>query len=150
MKISNYLYRKIDKGIRNTIMLLNEKNYITTICCEGHAREGVKSETYICFEKDYDFEVEPPKGYTYNDNRLSYFFDECQEEDRQEVLCKLFEWSKSLPIIEEEKRKPIYMLLAKDSKGLIRTLYYGNEKGDYEKIKKNRSRWYHDFEEKII
>lgn len=57
MKNINYKY--IDKGIRDTIKLLNDKGWTTCACCEGHFEEvyGYYFGSYICFR------VKVPKEY---------------------------------------------------------------------------------------
>lgn len=57
----------IDGGIQEHIRLLNEKEYITNGCCEGHYKSHC-TEPYVSFVKEYDFEA-IPDGFTYNRKR---------------------------------------------------------------------------------
>lgn len=124
-------YKKIDKGFRPIIKLLNEKGYVTTVCCEGHLDKLPKPKTqridiYLGFKYDYEFPIPIPLHndvfYNYRPkskrdkpyslqiaDKIFYWFTpiSCSVEDkekmRQSTMNKLLEWATALPIREKER-----------------------------------------------
>lgn len=86
----------IDRGIQDSIRVLNEKGYTTVYCCEGHI--GLSVSIYIQFDEDYEFD-ELPKDFTYKNNTLRYKFpkkfykdEEKFNNDKEEHLRYLNDW----------------------------------------------------------
>ena len=93
---------EIDKGMWDILINLNEKNYKTIFCCEGHLNEFSNKgknywEGYLAFDKTYKF-VQYPKGFYKNDKQRRFFYWEgFGEESRQKYLTELYNWSCCLP-----------------------------------------------------
>lgn len=80
----------IDEGILDIIIKLNQKNYKTIYCCEGHTNEN-GWEGYIGFLTDY--KINPPNYYSKRDrNGCFYYWNGKSEEERQEWLVELKKW----------------------------------------------------------
>ena len=145
MELTRYTKHNIDKGIRDTIIELNRKNWITIACCEGHIKDN-SWEGYVAFSKDYNFKKSPPcikKG-------KIYYKKGTTERQRLKWLKDLERWANKLPQNNDCNDK-LYVLLGKNKKGSLVTLYSGNKKVDYEKIIKQKSKYgYSDFVEKEL
>ena len=102
--------REIDEGMIDILITLNEKNYKTTACCEGHLRENDTWDGYIGFAHPYDFIVYP-MNFTSVKNRIYYYWNGTGEESRQEFLHKLYDWALNLPVHEmvEVKNYTMYI-----------------------------------------
>ena len=90
---------EIDTGMIDILIILNEKNYKTTACCEGHLRDDGKWNGYIGFAYPYDFVVYPI-DFSSVKNRIYYYWEGKGEETRQEFLRKLYDWALNLPVRE--------------------------------------------------
>lgn len=98
----------IDENIQEHVRILNEKNYRTIGCCEGH--RTVCINTYVAFGRDYFENIPMPEGFKYNKKRriISYTYStkltkEEMEELKAKKLSVLLEWCKSLPDRNIEK-----------------------------------------------
>lgn len=167
--LSNYTYSQIDKGMRKIIKILNEKGYLTTMCCEGHLNNKIW-QAFIIFKENYNFSIPIPiigietdsiknknEIFTYTNGKEYRWFNykkkttnKQKEQERLELLKELELWACNLPCRDLVDKK-LYILLAKDKKGNLRTIYSKNTKGDYETIITKKKRYgYTDFEEKVI
>lgn len=102
----------IDEELIPHIKLLNSKGYATKYCCQGHVYNSVP-HLYIMFEFEYDFEIEPPKGFTdsindYNEIRKScieFITSKKDEYSKSKDLSKaridLLKWIQKLPCLEQ-------------------------------------------------
>ena len=105
----------IDKGMWDILIELNEKNYYTIFCCEGHLNNENKWNGYLAFDKTYKFAQYPPKFTKVNKHNRFFFWEGIGEENRQEFLNNVLNWAKTLPT--REKTKVVqYHLLAKNKK----------------------------------
>ena len=91
--------REIDSGMIDILIILNEKNYKTSACCEGHLREDNTWDGYIGCAHPYDFVVYP-MNFTSVKNRIYYYWNGKGEESRQEFLHNLYDWALNLPVRE--------------------------------------------------
>ena len=111
-------FAEIDYNMIPIITLLNEKNYSTTSCCEGHVGEYKRVISYISFKYDYDFANPIPlydqaysnrKKYSqkgvdkklkyahyhwYGTNNISFLE---QEQEKKKMLEDLLKWAMALP-----------------------------------------------------
>lgn len=100
----------IDAGMIDILITLNEKNYKTIVCCEGHLRNDDTWDGYIGFAYPYDFVVYP-MDFSNVKNRVYYYWNGKGEESRQEFLRKLYDWALNLPVRElvEVKNYTMYI-----------------------------------------
>lgn len=92
----------IDRGIQEHIRTLNEKEYKTIGCCEGH--KEVCTNTYLAFANDYLKDIDMPDGFKYDKKRRMVVYtyptritEEELEEMKKETLAILLKWCKDLP-----------------------------------------------------
>ena len=88
--------REIDSGMWDILIELNKKNYLTSVCCEGHLRDDGSWNGYIGFKYPYEFETYPYK-FTNIKNRQYYYWSGVGEESRKVFLKNLLIWAKHLP-----------------------------------------------------
>lgn len=117
---------EVDELIAFPVQLLNRKGYKTTCCCAGHApghlfpiakveNEAIAvteyawdpctTETYITFDKEYDFPF-LPEGFTRQKNKVFKEYDKTENEEWQTLLAimesakALHDWAEALPQIK--------------------------------------------------
>ena len=98
----------IDKGMWDILIMLNDKNYFTYACCEGHLNENGHWNGYIAFKSPYKF-VEYPKSYDSSKYRTCFYWSGNDEESRQEFLKNLYEWTLSLPVRKIQETKSYFL-----------------------------------------
>lgn len=125
--------REIDDGMIDILIILNEKNYHTMACCEGHLREDGSWNGYIGFSYPYDFVVYPI-NFSNVKNRIYYYWEGVGEESRQKFLNELYDWALNLPVREmvEIKRYTMYVKNKKRPNGREKILKTSD---NYEDIK---------------
>lgn len=89
----NFNINQIDEGIKNVIVLLNDKGYITKHCCEGHEPYY---NGYISFINNYSFKDIPScvTYQKYKDNSIRWKTNNNQT--NIEILKELNEWVERL------------------------------------------------------
>ena len=87
---------EIDGGMIDILIELNEKNYFTNGCCEGHLKANGDWNSYIGFDMSYDFPVYP-MNYDYARKQRYFYWKGNGENNRQKVLSDLLKWAKLLP-----------------------------------------------------
>ena len=151
----------VDYNMIPIITVLNEKNYITTGCCEGHVGERERVNTWIGFKRDYEFSIPIPwfdekksKGnkkyielkncHTKNGTgtSISWFgtknisFIE-QEKEKRLLLNDILKWAYALPKLKEKKKKHYIELYGVQKYGKHILIGKYNNISDYKKaIKK--------------
>lgn len=99
-----YYLVQIDKLMVPIIRTLNNKGYITTACCSGHADIHHGLTIYVEFEKEHNFGTNMPKGSVYakTGRTVSYPFDPDIEKEefivfQKECIEKFTAWAENLP-----------------------------------------------------
>lgn len=99
-----YFLVQIDRLILPVIKTLNQKGYITTSCCGGHANSTYCCSIYIAFENEHNFEDNLPEGSYYSKSARTLNFklqkDVTVDEFlpfQKECLEKLARWAEELP-----------------------------------------------------
>lgn len=172
MKLSNYTLKDIDEGIRDIIVTLNEKNYLTSVCCEGHPEREQRWNAYLGFKHNYDFSIQIPQVFEnaeFSPNSHFYKKHGCfywegrkhgkvkgVEEAKAERLLFLDElrkWANELEpreLVEEY----LYIVEAKRKKDGSTKVLYSEPKDmsddDFKELKEKKSRWYEDFNKRNI
>ena len=85
-----------DEGIIEILITLNEKNYFTNFCCEGHLNSKNEWNGYISFIYPYSFK-EYPHNFDSAKNKKAFYWSGKGEESRQEFLRELTQWANILP-----------------------------------------------------
>ncbi len=102
---------EIDELIAPTIVMLNQKGYITKYCCSGHFyKENPVLNTYIYFEDYVELPMELPYGFELErDHTIRKWYrlesSECQTPYDFVVKTNrdLYQWTKTLPDLYEEE-----------------------------------------------
>ena len=103
----------IDDDMATTILLLNDKGYMTRNCCSGHVGDSCPS-TYIQFFNQIEFAT-TPKGFTVEVRELSPHLtvtNICKQHNRKtdpvklqksiwKACADLLDWAEKLPVNEE-------------------------------------------------
>lgn len=117
-------YKSIDQEFRKIIKILNEKNYQTVGCCQGHTFKTPKTarvDCYVAFKHKYNFPIPPEGNYkteqenpanlecffkTYNDGTFLQWHTakstrlDLKEEQRQEIMAHILAWAEALPPLQ--------------------------------------------------
>ena len=102
----------IDEGMIDILIELNQKEYKTIFCCEGHLNENNQWNGYIGFAYPYKFSIYP-KNFASTKKRAYYYWDGKGEESRQEFLNGLLKWAELLPVKSPIEKKT-YTLYGKN------------------------------------
>ena len=95
---------KIDRGMWEILIELNQKNYFTCGCCEGHLKDDGSWNGYIGFQQPYKF-LEYPKEYDSARQKRFFYWEGKGEENRKKFLKNLYEWALYLPVRELKEVK---------------------------------------------
>ncbi len=92
---------EVDDLIAPAIQLLNQKNYITSACCSGHAGD-LPVIGYIQFDFGEMTPETLPNGWYWDGDGLMYYdyishTVQVQEQEIRDTMRKLYEWAQSLP-----------------------------------------------------
>lgn len=88
---------ELDENIRDSIIILNKKGYVTLFCCGGNHPEVGYIHIYIYFENDYPL-PELPKGFKLKNRILEYFYSPKFDPIRHKThFDDLVVWVESLP-----------------------------------------------------
>lgn len=147
--ISKRTYYEIDKGMRDIIVTLNNKNYFTAFCCEGHLDQPLARgrwwDGYLSFCDNYDF-AEPfpcfePRDKNdkkkkqscwsvYEEKNImkqcglsTYYWYGTTEQERLDLLDRIKEWANRLPKRELNYRYS-YQVWRKGKRGAVRPIEY--------------------------
>ena len=112
----DYVEKNIDKGMWDILIVLNQKNYITEYCCEGHLHdERNKGKNYwlayLAFVDKHTFKEYPPMFCRVTRNRRYFYWEGNGEESRQKFLTDVLDWANTLPT-KPKKKVTIYHLIA--------------------------------------
>lgn len=147
--ITKKCYYGIDKGMRDIIVTLNNKNYFTALCCEGHLDKPLYKDKwwhgYLCFCDNYDFAEPVPifEPRDKNDKKKNqhcwsayeeknpmkqrglsiYYWYGTTEEERLDLLKRLTEWANALPKRELDYTYS-YQVWRKGKRGAVRPLEF--------------------------
>lgn len=161
MTVSKNVMKTIDEGFKPIIKVLNDKNWITIYCCEGHKEEFEERfnrwDSYIAFKYNYDFPTLPPLFELYTKGKrpktkhsemnvakngtFFYWFGDTKgtldekEEDRKKWLKSLAEWADQLPYKEYTEGMTYYVLVGIGKRGGRKILDCGWDKDHIEKTK---------------
>lgn len=101
---------ELDELIAPTILLLNQKGYMTKYCCSGHWYDYILSP-YIFFYDDYIPDT-IPTSFKWDDHKegvkhtIRARYDEDGSESRYDFVIRvnreLYEWAEGLPEMEWE------------------------------------------------
>ena len=122
-----------DEGIIDILITLNEKNYFTNYCCEGHLNNKNEWNGYISFVYPYSFK-EYPHNFSSAKNKKAFYWDGKGEESRQEFLKELTQWANILPIREVVKNKS-YTLWGKNKSRANSKWRILKSSSDYDEIR---------------
>lgn len=129
---------EVDKGMWDILIELNEKNYYTIFCCEGHLSDHSKYgkdywSGYLAFADTYSFPQFPKGFYKVSRKRTFFYWQGNGEESRQKYLEDLYDWAKCLPT-RPKKRVTTYHLVAKhkNQPNREKLIMYTN---DYEEVR---------------
>lgn len=106
MELQKSMLKDIDENIRPIIIKLNQKNYLTVGCCEGHEK---KWKAYIAFKHNYDFplplpQIENLKLNSYPMNQYMFYEWEGDIDNKLDWLNAIDKWVDSLPYRELYQR----------------------------------------------
>ncbi len=88
---------QIDKNILPIIKLLNQKMYITDMCCEGHV--GGCERMHIIFKKEYKFKGLPENFTRYKEvicADITGSTERAKKINKTKLLKNLYKWAESL------------------------------------------------------
>lgn len=122
----------IDEGMVDIIYVLNAKNYVTCVCCEGHLRENNIWNGYIGFIYPYDFSIYPPNFSQVRNKRKYYYWNGEGEESRQEFLKEVLAWAEMLPT-HNPVYKYYYSLVGYNKRSHNKKIFITSE--NYEDVK---------------
>lgn len=147
--ISKKTYYEIDKGMRDIIVTLNNKNYFTAFCCEGHLDQPLARDRwwhgYLCFCDNYDF-AEPFPCFEPRDKNdkkkkqscwsvyeeknvqkqrglSTYYWYGTTEQERLDLLDRIADWANRLPK-RELNYTYSYQVWRKGKRGIVRPLEF--------------------------
>lgn len=142
---------EIDRGMIDILIELNKKNYLTSVCCEGHLREDGTWNAYIGFKNPYNF-AEYPKEYDSAKKQMYFYWSGKGEESRQKFLTELLEWAKSLEPrqLREVKMYTLYGTNKRSGKRKILVCSYDYKDIKIEYNKKSIVKYDTELVEKII
>ena len=122
-----------DEGVIDILITLNEKNYFTNYCCEGHLNNNNEWNGYISFVYPYSFK-EYPHNFSSAKNKKAFYWDGKGEESRQEFLKELTQWANILPVREIVKNKS-YTLWGKNKSRANSKWRILKSSSDYDEIR---------------
>ena len=122
----------IDEGMIDIIYVLNSKNYITAVCCEGHLRTDDTWNGYIGFIYPYEFAIYPPNFSQVREKRAYFYWEGSGEQSRQEFLKEVLHWAEMLPT-HNPVYKYYYSLIGINKRSHKRKILITSE--NYEDIK---------------
>lgn len=141
MKLNDGILKEIDEGLRETVRILNDKNYITFMCCEGHP--GRTKKGWISFSYNYPLiEMEIP-FFCQVDSRNHLVWD--VDEENSKHLMEIEEWARKLPVRVKENHPFYYIMGVNKRTGNTRILYGGNVEPNWEEEIKKRRKYFKDF-----
>lgn len=165
--LTRYVYYQIDEDFREIIRKLNNKNYGTSFCCQGHTdrlkKEKERWNAHIYFRRGIDVPKSIPIFENQNGdnpyciiekNAIDWYSSanssfEQKEQERQELLAQLNEWVDSLEPREIQQEWYYYITGISKKTNKKKWLYANSEplgETELKELLEKKSKYYDDIE----